>query len=196
MIICSESSLMCKQRLFSRMLQVIGCISTLWCLAPLRADPQLKSALEGRVIDATGAAIPGARVFAAVEPRVIATTGTDRNGEFSLLLAPGQYTLTVAADGFADDTREVSVAEKPVGPVVIQLQIGPRAETVTVTETASYQAIETSSATRTSTPLIDVPQSVSIITTDLAKDQMMMSIGDVVTYVPGITAIQGENNRD
>ena len=25
---------------------------------------------------------------------------------------------------------------------------------------------------------------------------MMMSIGDVVRYVPGITAIQGENNRD
>jgi len=28
------------------------------------------------------------------------------------------------------------------------------------------------------------------------KDQMMMSIGDVVRYVPGIIAIQGENNRD
>src|SRR5436190_22937432 len=27
-------------------------------------------------------------------------------------------------------------------------------------------------------------------------DQMIMSVGDVVRYMPGITAIQGENNRD
>jgi len=27
-------------------------------------------------------------------------------------------------------------------------------------------------------------------------DQMMLSIGDVVQYIPGVTAIQGENNRD
>src|SRR4026209_2832143 len=28
------------------------------------------------------------------------------------------------------------------------------------------------------------------------RDQMMMSVADVVRYVPGITAHQGENNRD
>ena len=28
------------------------------------------------------------------------------------------------------------------------------------------------------------------------RDQAMQSIGDVVRYVPGVTAIQGENNRD
>ena len=44
--------------------------------------------------------------------------------------------------------------------------------------------------------LRDLPQSISVVTSELMKDQMMMSIGDVTRYVPGVTAIQGENNRD
>jgi catecholate siderophore receptor len=53
-----------------------------------------------------------------------------------------------------------------------------------------------STATKTLTPLRDVPQSITVVPQEQMKDQMMMSIGDVVRYVPGITAIQGENNRD
>ena len=51
-------------------------------------------------------------------------------------------------------------------------------------------------ATKTPTPLRDVPQSVTVVTTELIKDQMMMSVGDVMRYVPGMTVHQGENNRD
>ena len=49
---------------------------------------------------------------------------------------------------------------------------------------------------RRSTPLRDVPQSITVVTQELIKDQLMMSVGDVVRYVPGITVHQGENNRD
>jgi catecholate siderophore receptor len=51
-------------------------------------------------------------------------------------------------------------------------------------------------ATKTLTPLLDVPQSITVVTQQLIKDQMMLSVGDVVRYVPGVTAHQGENNRD
>src|SRR5207302_2107554 len=54
----------------------------------------------------------------------------------------------------------------------------------------------TSSATKTLTPLRDVPQSISVVTQELIRDQMMMSIGDVTRYIPGVTAQQGENTRD
>ena len=53
-----------------------------------------------------------------------------------------------------------------------------------------------SSATKTLTPLRDVPQSITVVTQQLMKDELMTSIGDVVRYVPGIAAHQGENNRD
>lgn len=59
-----------------------------------------------------------------------------------------------------------------------------------------YSIKETSTATKTETPLKDVPQSITIVTEAQIKDQSMQSISDVVRYVPGIGAHAGENNRD
>ncbi|MBZ5673968.1 MAG: TonB-dependent siderophore receptor [Acidobacteriia bacterium] len=67
---------------------------------------------------------------------------------------------------------------------------------VTVTAGPRYTEPSTATATKTPTPLLDVPQSVTVVTQELIRDQMMLSVGDVVRYVPGVTAIQGENNRD
>ncbi len=59
-----------------------------------------------------------------------------------------------------------------------------------------YAATRTSTATRTETPLRDVPQSVSLVTRELIADQAMQGMGDVVRYIPGITMGQGEGHRD
>ncbi len=59
-----------------------------------------------------------------------------------------------------------------------------------------YSASQSSGATKTQTLLRDVPQSVTVITSELIKDQNMQSIADVVRYVPGIGMAQGEGNRD
>jgi len=71
---------------------------------------------------------------------------------------------------------------------------GPNS-TVTVIGTR-YRPAVVSSATRTQTPVRDVPQSVTLVTEEQVRDQSFASIGDVVRYVPGVTAHQGENNRD
>src|SRR6185295_15856079 len=67
---------------------------------------------------------------------------------------------------------------------------------VTVTEGPRYVVPASTAATRTLTPLLVVPHSITVVTQQLIQDQMMLSVGDVVRYVPGITAHQGENNRD
>ena len=77
-----------------------------------------------------------------------------------------------------------------------RLQIAPARYAVTVTEGAGYVTPASTAATKTLTPLLDVPQSITVVTQQLIHDQMMLSVGDVVRYVPGVTAIQGENNRD
>jgi len=59
-----------------------------------------------------------------------------------------------------------------------------------------YGAGRTSSATRTDTPLQDVPQSVSVISRQQIEDQNLRSIADLLRYVPGATAAQGEGHRD
>jgi catecholate siderophore receptor len=57
-------------------------------------------------------------------------------------------------------------------------------------------ATKSFSATRTDTPLRDVPQSITVVTQEMIKDQTMQGIGDVVRYVPGVNTSQGEGNRD
>lgn len=52
------------------------------------------------------------------------------------------------------------------------------------------------SATRTDTPLVDVPQSVSVVTKELVNDQAMTGLTDALRYMPGIGVAQGEGNRD
>ena len=59
-----------------------------------------------------------------------------------------------------------------------------------------YNATRTSTATKTDTPLRNVPQSISVITDKQIKDQNIKSIGEATKYVPGITTGTGEGNRD
>ena len=61
---------------------------------------------------------------------------------------------------------------------------------------AAYGVNSINSATKTLTPLRDIPQSISVVTKEQIRDQSMSSMSDVVAYVPGITSHQGENNRD
>ena len=51
-------------------------------------------------------------------------------------------------------------------------------------------------ALRTPTPIIDVPQSLSIVTADQITLQGFDSIGDIINYTPGVNTSQGEGHRD
>jgi len=69
--------------------------------------------------------------------------------------------------------------------------------TIIVTgETRGYVAISAFTATKTDTTLIDVPQSLNVVTREQLDDQAAYSLGDVLRYVPGVTVGQGEGNRD
>ena len=59
-----------------------------------------------------------------------------------------------------------------------------------------YAARATRSATRTDTPLLDVPQAITVVTDKLISDQAMTSLSDAFRYMPGIGLAQGEGNRD
>jgi catecholate siderophore receptor len=62
--------------------------------------------------------------------------------------------------------------------------------------TVGYLATRSTTATKTDTPLINVPQSVSVLTKEFIKDQSPQSFTDVLRYVPGVIPHQGEGNRD
>lgn len=79
-----------------------------------------------------------------------------------------------AEEGAADDQSPIIVTGHAVG----------------------YRADSSTSATRTDTPLLDVPQSVTVVTRERLDDQAQHSIAEVLRYVPGTTVAQGEGNRD
>lgn len=59
-----------------------------------------------------------------------------------------------------------------------------------------YATERTSTATRTDTPLRDVPQAITVITEQQLRDRGVQSMTEAVRYVPGIGTTQGEGNRD
>jgi catecholate siderophore receptor len=70
-------------------------------------------------------------------------------------------------------------------------------QTIVVTgQREEYGAASTRSATRTETPLRNVPQAITVISESQIEDQAFRSIADVLNYVPGATPGTGEGNRD
>lgn len=155
--------------------------------------PVKKPVLRGRVVDANRAGIPGADISASGKGLPSASAVSDRNGEFSLALDPGEYQVRVMAEGFSEITDNVSLMAN-AQPVEIVLPVAASSAIVTITD--AYGVSTINSATKTLTPLRDIPQSISVVTKEQIRDQSMSSVSDVVSYVPGITSHQGENNRD
>jgi catecholate siderophore receptor len=69
-------------------------------------------------------------------------------------------------------------------------------EIVVTGERPEYGVKSTSTATRTNTPLKNIPQAISIISEAQIEDQDLRSIADLLTFVPGAMPGTGESNRD
>lgn len=185
------------------------CVCTLAILLPLlvsalpaaaadQSTPTPGSSLHGRVTDPTGAPVPYARVTARLDLRGAQPTTVlaDSRGEFTIQVRPGPYTVAIAADGFAEISRRVTVTPEQEFSVEVVLSVAGFAETVQVDAPAAGRVTAVGSATKTNTPLRDVPQAVSVVTSELIADQRMTSMADVVRFMPGVTMAQGEGNRD
>lgn len=93
-----------------------------------------------------------------------------------LLLAAS---CSIATDARADD------AEADAQPTIIVTGYSD-----------GYRTVETTSGTKTNTPILDVPQAISVITAAQIADQSIRSMADLVRMIPGISAGQGEGHRD
>ncbi|OYW56278.1 MAG: hypothetical protein B7Y80_07635 [Hyphomicrobium sp. 32-62-53] len=92
-----------------------------------------------------------------------------------------------------DDAGPVAAAEgAPSGP-------GSDAPGVPGTGTTGidgYIATGTSTATKTNTPLKNIPQAITVITKEQAEDRGSQTVGEALRYVPGVAVAQGEGHRD
>ena len=100
---------------------------------------------------------------------------------FALLASPA---IAHAADRTED-------ADPPATPIDLD-----KVEVVGQRYLPDYATRKTRSATKTDTPLLDVPQAVTVVTDKLVADQAMTSLSDAFRYMPGVGLAQGEGNRD
>ena len=113
--------------------------------APVSAQ-QIEARILGRLVDSSGAALPGATVTAtATQTGATRVVVTDGSGDFAITnLGPGAYTVQFELSGFAAETRQVVLGLAQVE--TMNLTIGVAAVTEAVTVSASANVIDLSSA--------------------------------------------------
>ena len=64
------------------------------------------------------------------------------------------------------------------------------------TGTVGYYTNSTPVATKTNTPIVNIPQSLTVISKEFIRDQSYQNLTDIARYSPGVAVHQGEGNRD
>jgi hypothetical protein len=164
-------------------------IISLAAAASAAAQSQITTAvIDGTVVDASGAVLPGVEVeIRNADTNLTRTLTTDREGRFvALQLPPGRYTITLKLPGFATVVQEGVIAT--VGETVRlspTMKLSGIAETVTVTTTSP--AVETTRTTAAST--LDE-------TTIESTPILGRKFEDLLTLTPGVSIVQGPDGDE
>jgi hypothetical protein len=125
------------------------------------AQTTTSGGLTGVVTDPSNAVVPDASIEIRDSAKgTIQATKTDREGLYQFFfLAPGKYNLTVARDGFRNESRAVNVLLGPPVTVNVTLEIAKESTTVKVTGEAPLVQAENGdvSATMNQKQISEVP---------------------------------------
>ena len=144
-----------------------------WSLAVGLGQAQQAVSVEGMVTDTSGGVLPGARVEAISDGRIIATEFVGSNGQYSIDVPAGEsIELTVHMDGFSSRTARIT----PTAETTQDFELGIASLTDTVVVTASG----------TERSLASTTESLTVFTSDDIAELGSHSIADVVAQVPGL----------
>lgn len=158
----------------------------------------VEKCFRGSVKDADGAVIIGAKILLTdLQGKAIEKTETDETGEFALnCFADGEYILQISKPGMAEVSKTVSLIDKNLSVSDIVLETKGLTEEVRVVIEPEFVSSVTETATKTATPLRDVPQSVEIVNRGLIESQAVRSLQDALYNVTAVSVAQGEGRRD
>lgn len=100
------------------------------------------------------------------------------------LLTASAIALTLSAPVRAQDNQNIAQADES------------ESDTGEIVVTGQFLYSDRVNSVKTPTPIIDVPQSLSITTAEQITQQGFDSISDIILYTPGVTQSQGEGHRD
>ncbi|MGH9932715.1 MAG: TonB-dependent receptor domain-containing protein, partial [Pyrinomonadaceae bacterium] len=156
--------------------------------AAVAAQTQITTGtIQGTILDANGAAVPGAGVEVKnFDTNFTRTTSSDDEGRFSALQLPsGRYTVTVTKTGFA--TLVVEKADLTVGQALnlpLSMKVSSVSETVTITATPTVDTVKTESSTTLN--------ELTVNTTPI----LGRKFEDLLTLTPGVSVVQGPDGDE
>lgn len=135
-----------------------------------------------------GVASPGLNELSAPEhdlPRILAGTGLE-----AVRQPDGSYLLRAAAPVAAGPAAAAPMNEAEIDSLQRLPEVLARAEPQSPYDGVSRFAVKGGAALR------DTPQALTIVDADQIRERNLLSMGDLLEYVPGVQASQGEGNRD
>jgi iron complex outermembrane receptor protein len=162
-----------------------------WSIATGTAEARQAGPVTGRVLDPTGAAIAGA-VVVVESVGGASTVATGADGQFVVpRLVPGAYRITVIQPGFATAVQDVVIGETPP-PIEVTLSPQPLAETLmVVAEAPSYRAVTAATGSKIAVPVLENPQSVSVVTRQSLEDRQVLRLSETAQAVAGVISAPG-----
>ena len=149
-------------------------------------DPAAPRAeIAGKVVDPSGAPLVGAALTLRCgsfhqDARTIG------NGTYSIAAPAGSYILEAEAPGFDPTAAPVVLAAGAPAALDLTLEIGTFGSIITVSEPGGFVASSSTSATKSDAPLIEIPQSVSVITLDQMTSRNVQSVASAISYTASV----------
>jgi iron complex outermembrane receptor protein len=171
---------------------IVHTISLSSCLLVLPSLAVAQSSIRGQVTDATGAAIPGVLVQAE-RGLVNQEAVSSATGMFSFeRLAPGAVRVSASLSGFRPFRQELDLKDGDQQELTIRLEPAPITESVTVVADGStYRSGSATTGTKLDLPLIDTPQSVTVVTSQVMEDRGVLRMAELADNVAGVRASPG-----
>jgi len=141
--------------------------------------------LSGRITDPGEGTLSGAIVILRCGAfRQEARTAAD--GTYRLTAPAGSYMLDADAPGFEPWFQTLELEAPGPQTLDLTLQVGAFASIVTVSERGGFVAGTSTTATKTDAPLIEIPQSVSVITEDQMTARNVQTVNEAIRYTGSV----------
>lgn len=164
-----------------------GLVILVFALAAVAQTQITTGTIQGTVLDANGAIMPGANVeIKNLDTNLSRTITTDEGGRFvALALPPGKYSVTVSKQGFA--TAVAESVDLTVGQALnlpVTMKVSAVEERVTITATPTVDTVKTESSTTINETTVN--------TTPI----LGRKFEDLLTLTPGVSVVQGPDGDE
>jgi len=123
------------------------------------------------------------------------TTATNARGEFEINhIAPGSYVLIASSVGL--ETKEISAEVRAgetafIPEIILKASVKELAAVDVSASRDSYSAKELSPSLRLTSPILELPQNIQVVTSEMLKDQQVISMSDgLIRNVSGAVRVE------